>query len=287
MRLLGKKSLHSYHTFLLLIAVLHLSALFKHLSFTPRQPLVDEPLRLKVVRLEEIHRKQIVQSQDSSNREEKKDAFLSDKTRSFERQTRARKIDTFKQARRGGSPKSGDKRKGLELSQLGVNPKGVDPLAHAAKKYAEAKKGKSHPGERQAEEENLDRVSSTNDHIEEIPLGDLTELNTVEYKYYGFYHRIRQRLEQFWGRSIQDKAQEMIQGGRQIAADEEHVTALQITLDAEGRVIGISVMGSSGIRELDEAAVESFNEAGPFPNPPKDLIVDGRVVLEWGFVVKT
>lgn len=287
MRLLGKKSLHSYHTFLLLIAVLHLSALFKHLIFTPRQSLVDEPLRLKVVRLEEIHRKQIVQSQDSSNREEKKDAFLSDKTRSFERQTRARKIDTFKQARRGGSPKSGDKRKGLELSQLGVNPKGVDPLAHAAKKYAEAKKGKSHPGERQAEEENLDRVSSTNDHIEEIPLGDLTELNTVEYKYYGFYHRIRQRLEQFWGRSIQDKAQEMIQGGRQIAADEEHVTALQITLDAEGRVIGISVMGSSGIRELDEAAVESFNEAGPFPNPPKDLIVDGRVVLEWGFVVKT
>jgi hypothetical protein len=33
--------------------------------------------------------------------------------------------------------------------------------------------------------------------------------------------------------------------------------------------------------------VESFNQAGPFPNPPQDLIVEGKVKIEWGFVVKS
>jgi outer membrane biosynthesis protein TonB len=46
-------------------------------------------------------------------------------------------------------------------------------------------------------------------------------------------------------------------------------------------------MDTSGIKELDDAAIESFNDAGPFPNPPKGLVVDGKVTIEWGFVVKS
>jgi len=42
------------------------------------------------------------------------------------------------------------------------------------------------------------------------------------------------------------------------------------------------------VKELDDAAIESFNKAGPFPNPPKDLISNsGTAIIKWGFVVKS
>src|SRR5207237_747484 len=108
----------------------------------------------------------------------------------------------------------------------------------------------------------------------------------VEYKFYGFYHRIRQKLEQFWGKSIQEKSQLIFRSGRKIASA-DYITSLQVTLNAKGEIIGVKILGASGIKELDDAAVESFNEAGPFPNPPKELLVDGKATIEWGFVVKS
>lgn len=68
---------------------------------------------------------------------------------------------------------------------------------------------------------------------------------------------------------------------------EELVTSLEITLNHLGEIIAIRLLGTSGVRELDDAAVESFNEAGPFPNPPKGLVRNGQVKIEWGFVVNT
>ena len=38
--------------------------------------------------------------------------------------------------------------------------------------------------------------------------------------------------------------------------------------------------------QLDDAAVESFNKAGPFPNPPLEMLKKGQAEIEWGFVVK-
>jgi len=130
-------------------------------------------------------------------------------------------------------------------------------------------------------------LAQNNDFVEEIPLGDMTNLNTTEFKYYGFYHRIRQKLEQYWGSTIQSKAKNLYKSGRRIPASENLITAVQVVLDDRGRIVEIKIEGTSGIRELDQAAIESFNKAGPFPNPPKGLLVDGRAVIQWGFVVKS
>lgn len=70
-------------------------------------------------------------------------------------------------------------------------------------------------------------------------------------------------------------------------ASEDLITSLQITLNEKGQIIGVKILGTSGVKELDDAAIESFNQAGPFPNPPKDLLVNGKAVIEWGFVVKS
>ncbi|MDD4974475.1 MAG: cell envelope integrity protein TolA [Bacteriovorax sp.] len=130
-------------------------------------------------------------------------------------------------------------------------------------------------------------LAQNNDFVQDVPLGDMTNLNTTEFKYYGFYHRIRQKLEQYWGSTIQSKAKNLYKSGRRLPASENLITAITVTLDDRGNILDIKIDGTSGIRELDQAAIESFNKAGPFPNPPKGLLIGGRAVIQWGFVVKS
>jgi TonB family protein len=130
-------------------------------------------------------------------------------------------------------------------------------------------------------------LAQNNDFVEEVPLGDMTNLNTTEFKYYGFYHRIRQKLEQHWGSTIKDKAKNLYRSGRRMPASENLITSVSVTLDDHGQIVDMQIEGTSGIRELDQAAIESFNKAGPFPNPPKGLLVGGRATIQWGFVVKS
>jgi TonB family protein len=255
-----------YFTLLALVLLLHVILLSVKLIRMQRVSSTDSTSPPLKVRLIDTHR-QIVDAHDPETLTKPSDkAYLSNKDRAVERQTRARRVDSFKSGGKGS----------MQLSDLGAFSKSYDPLKTAAK-HARKSGGSG----------NQRGVSSSNDHLLDVPLGDLTYLNTVEYKYYGYYHRIKQKLEQFWGRSIFEKAQALAKSGRRVASEEELITALIIVLDSEGEILSISVKGSSGVKELDDAAIESFNQAGPFPNPPKDLIVDGRVKIEWGFVVKT
>lgn len=233
-------------------------------------------MKIKLVNDYKI-RSQIVQSLDSDKKDVTEDAFLSDKTRSFDRQRVGREIDLFSLTQQ----KSGEVGRGkkIKMSDLGTLIKS-DPFREAAHEYSRKKEG-------DGGKELFRNISSTNDYIEDVPLGDVTTLNTVEYKYYGFYHRIRQKLEQFWGRSIQEKAQELASAGRRVPSSEELITALVVVLNSEGSVIDIFLKGSSGVKELDDAAIEAFNDAGPFPNPPKGLIQNGKVTIEWGFVISS
>lgn len=266
---------------LCLILTLHIGSLLMKIGLEDvvAPPAKNEkPLKVKIKNNPFENKRQIVQSEDSQNRKKMDDSFLSDKDRYFDRETRARKNDIFRAGETGGGV-ARQGRKKVTLSELGAEV-GEDPFKKAAEEYTKAKNGFDNKKQGRT-------VSSTNDYLEDIPLGDVTNLNTSEYKFYGFYHRIRQKLEQFWGASLQEKAEEMVKAGRRVPASEELITALRITLDHEGEIIAIKVLGTSGIKELDDAAIESFNEAGPFPNPPKDLIVDGQVTLEWGFVVKS
>lgn len=237
-------------------------------------------------------KRQIVQSEDSSNEVASDNAFLSDKTRSFDRQTIASNVNTFNKAARGNasqnqkaqadSPKAVAKSspKNIKLSDIGMGP-AVEATSNAPKAAAQ----NSLQGIREGDAHSKG-LSATNDYVEDVALGDFTQLNTVEYKFYGFFHRIRQRLEQHWGRSIQEKADTLFRAGRRLPASENYVTNLQVSLNAKGEIVGVKILGASGVKELDDAAIESFNQAGPFPNPPSELLVNGQATIDWGFVVK-
>ena len=60
---------------------------------------------------------------------------------------------------------------------------------------------------------------------------------------------------------------------------------LLIILNSAGFLKGLTIVKQSGLPELDEAAVNTVQEAKPFPPPPKGLVQDGQVVIGWEFVV--
>jgi len=182
--------------------------------------------------------------------------FQSDKDRTYNRETRAMNIDKFFQGSRSNRK--------ISLSDLAAYPKGFNPL-----------KIKGGPS----------KVSSTDDFLKNIKTSDHTYLNTSENKYYGFYQRVKFKLEGFWYRKIREEEVSLRQKGRVLGAD--LFTRLKIVLSAKGELINIALISSCGIREFDQAAIESIKEAAPFQNTPGGLVKNGKIFLDWGFVIKT
>tara|TARA_B100001971_G_scaffold214585_1_gene252870 strand:- start:78006 stop:78914 length:909 start_codon:yes stop_codon:yes gene_type:complete len=241
-------------------------------------------------------KRQIVQTQESKDKLEKKlkDAYLGKKDNFVARETKSARVGSFKSAAKGvkdGLKENKQQRskvkkrknfKDLKLSDLAVNPnfKRMD-IAKKQATVSSQRKGLKNGTSKQA------GLSRSNDFIKDVPLGDFTKLNTQEFAYYGFYHRIRQKLEQFWGVNIQEQAEKIMKSGRTIASGQNHLTSLIISLNSKGEIVKVKIKSTSGLKELDEAAVKSFNQAGPFPNPPKGMVKNGYAVIEWGFVVNT
>jgi TonB family protein len=287
----------------LLVHSCFLAVKFKRDFFSVRQTPTPQTGAINVQLISEAmkelaltkNKKQIVLSEDSASTDQPADpAFLSDKNRNFDRQTMARNVDVFQKAAKGNgtvtqaaskgdsTPKKKADFKDLKLSDIGMLASEPTPKEVSRGPASVEMKGGMQNGD-----PTTSGMSATNDYVEEVALGDFTHLNTVEYKFFGFYHRIRQKLEQFWGRSIQEKATVLFKSGRRIPASQDLITSLRITMNAKGEIIQVKVLGASGVKELDDAAIESFNQAGPFPNPPSELLVNGKATIEWGFVVKS
>ena len=131
-------------------------------------------------------------------------------------------------------------------------------------------------------------ASQSDDFIKHVDTGVQTLLNTREYVYYSYYSRIKRQLRQYWEPSIKEKMRRILERGRTIASDPENrVTELIIILDSKGTLRKIRVVGASGIKDLDDAAIEAFKAAAPFPNPPAGIIEkDGTVKIRWDFVLE-
>lgn len=130
-------------------------------------------------------------------------------------------------------------------------------------------------------------VSKTNDHLKNVENGLETMLNSREFVYYTYYQRIRGRIRQYWEPSIREKVKKVFAEGRSIASTRDHITRVIIVLDRNGALQKVQVVGESGVRDLDDAAVEAFRAAEPFPNPPKGLIeTDGTIKIQWDFILE-
>ena len=64
--------------------------------------------------------------------------------------------------------------------------------------------------------------------------------------------------------------------GQAIALEREMLEPVKAEAD-------VVVLKGCGLAELDEEALRSFRVAGPFPNPPAELVKNGVIVFEFGF----
>lgn len=132
-------------------------------------------------------------------------------------------------------------------------------------------------------------LSRSNDYVKDVDTGLETMLNTREFKYYSYYNRIRRQLTQHWEGRVREKLTKMFREGRTPASSgQDRITKLMILLDEKGTLVRVQVLMDSGIHDLDDAAIDAFRAAAPFPNPPKGIIEnDGTVKIRWDFVLES
>lgn len=300
----NEKNKRVFHKVFGLALILHLVLLPLKFTGTLRLPeqVVQQEQRIPIQLLLEERKEasQVVTNTYQENEARPVDTdFLSERDQFYDRQTVAREVGSYQEAAKGDSEQDNTPQKiqqrqeqtqskqhearpsrqdGIRFADLGVEARELSfDAMEVERSVAGTESGRAETSGR----------ARNNDYVEDIPLGDLTQLNTQEYKYYGYYHRIRQRLEQHWGVSLQESAERLYRTGRRLPANTHRITGVTVTMDERGNILDVRVKNESGVIELDNAAVESFNRAGPFPNPPQGMVRNGRVVIDWGFVVKS
>lgn len=243
----------------------------------------------------------VEQSETSANEEEVDTRFLSAKNQKVEKQTIAAQRGQFQNMKKAEATKSGPKGDGRQKTvakseeakkQIAKDLfKGFDANeAMERQKLAEQKTGLGEG--RGTGEQNTgtgSEASQSNDYVKDVDKGLETLLNTREFKYYSYYNRIRKQLSQHWEGRVREKLSKMFKEGRSPAAtNQDRITKLMIVLNDRGTLVRVQVLSDSGVRDLDDAAIEAFRAAAPFPNPPKGIVEgDGTVKIRWDFVLET
>lgn len=234
--------------------------------------------------------KQVVESDiaNANNQLSEKSRFLSDRSNTVTKETRAAtgmKFKNIQAPNRAATAPSPTKAEAQQATNRTAEQKLFGDSFNAYKAVAQ----KQEAEQQKAAQRALASVgSTTNDNLEGLSDDLITRLNTREYKYAGYYHRIKEQLNSWWVPGVQEKFTKMMQQGRTIASEENKVTKLIIVLNPQGNLVNVQVLAESGVRDLDDAAVDAFRSAAPFPNPPKGMIdSDGTVKIRWDCVVES
>jgi TonB family protein len=271
------------HLLLLLFAFFYVTQLSK--PFAPTAPIevsfidkkeaeVEKP---KLPLVDDIHKTVVQKSAGEIADVAKKDSYLSDKTRVVKEEQSARNAGEFV-APGSMQPKVQPFEKAVpkpvNLSDLGVK---IAPKK--AEKYTEQHKwANTQTGE----------ALQGGQYMQGMKEGESSALNTKEFVFFSYFDRVRKQLDQAWQPIIRENIAHIFKVGRKIASNTDYVTKTLVTLNAKGEIVKVQVLEDSGTHELDQAAVDALNKAGPYPNPPKGLMdQQGLVSIRWDFVLKT
>ncbi len=241
----------------------------------------------------------IAETEDANNREVDPNAkFLGEHNQKALQEMRAKNVDDFRK-------KQGTGAKSPEKSEMaGATPDGENVKDKAEAEITDdglggeeqVKDGKKYGVKRNWKTLSLRDLgvggdggadAATDDILKGVREGQGTVLSTREFRFYSYYHRLKELLRQYWKPNVERQISRIWNKGKNINSD-EMVTRLLVLLDENGKIQKISKVSGSGFMELDEAAVEAFQKAGPFPNPPKGMIdADGFVRIRWDFILQT
>ena len=284
--------------FLGLSLALHVAALFslKYIGTSAELPppaavFVDlntlPPPTMAQPEQEQKSPKQIAESEVSPDITKPKDAkFLGERDQNVTEETRAKQVDAF---RKGGTPsRSGNRGQSLSLKDLAPKSNVLQPPTKLEMEGYRQEQQKVAEAARAGEQALDNAGSATNDYLKDVKEGDRTMLSTKEFVYFGYFRRIRQKLESAWNSRLRNTLDGYVYGGRQLANNRDYVTGLIVVLDRNGNITRVQVLQQSGARDLDQAAIDAFNMAGPFPDPPSGLVDDkGEIQIPWNFILQS
>lgn len=228
-------------------------------------------------------KRMIVQKSDGDLSDKaKKDAYLSDKTRTV-RDERSAKQSGDIGAPVVAPPKSAQKpaeesstqKKNVELSDLGVKitPKEKPTTYEKDHRWATPQLGEGIRG---------------GQYIQGMKEGETSALNTKEFVFFSYFDRVRRQLDQAWQPILREQITRIYKAGRHLASNADYTTKTLVTLNQKGEIVRVQVLEESGTFDLDQAAVNALNQAGPYPNPPRGLVDgSGKVQIRWDFILKT
>ncbi len=227
----------------------------------------------------------VEQNEKSINDEIPEDQFfLSRKNQTVKEQTKARHHGDFKND--AGKGQNGKAKQDKAKKKKMANKKRKKAIDGVRLKNLLPQHSYSSAKNFEVNEATAGQRSQSNDYLKGIKEGKQTVLNTREFVYYAYYERIRGKIRKYWEPVIKDKVKHVFETGRKLASV-DHKTAVVITLDKHGSLVNVQVRDGSGVRDLDDAAVEAFKEAEPFPNPPDGIIEnDGKIRINWNFVLE-
>ncbi len=294
---------NSLFVFLMISFLIHVF-LFGGISFFPvpesRPRLVDidyvsppvlDRIKSETLSAEENLKRIVDQADKSFNNEESKNAkYLSKNTQRVEKETVAKNRGEFRNSAQQ-EQQTQQQRPQRPQQQKNQMEKAVkqafDPLAETKKSFKN-KMVDTVSGETPSNPSASGSPSQTQDYLKNTDIGVETILNTKEFKYYTYFNRIRRQLSHYWEPKVREKLTKMFRQGRNIASNQDRITKLLIILDPVGLLVNVQVLSDSGVKDLDEAAIEAFRSAAPFPNPPQGIVEeDGTVKIRWDFILES
>lgn len=233
--------------------------------------------------LEEDPTKQVVQS-TAGEKTDQPDAkaFYGRDNRKVDRETVAKVQKS--------SPTTGGAAKKMPAQARQENKAGISnpgPLAHLGVKIFPGKEKTPDEAHHWTDfSETYGEVPS--DYVKGLRESEQSALNTREFVYFSYFQRIRTQLDRAWQQILRENLVRLYKNGRNLASEMDHTTRTVVTLDSKGEIVRVQVIQESGVVDLDDAAVKAFNQAGPFPNPPKEMVSSqGTIQLRWDFILKT
>lgn len=286
--------MHRFSLFLLISVVIHIAFYFS-VYFTPEKKPRKETIEVSYINpvkkvTDQLEKdRQIVDQDDKAlnNETPDDDYYLSKNNQKVLKQTVARDKGEFKntQTKKMAESKSAQLQQQSKLETQPIQRiEKFNPMSDMATNFKE----KSFNTMASSAPSSAATASQTQDYLKDKSIGVETILSTKEFKYYTYFNRIRKQLSQHWEPKVRDKLTKMFRQGRSIASEQDRTTKLLIILNPQGVLVNVQLVSDSGVRDLDEAAIESFRSAAPFPNPPKGIVdPDGTVKIRWDFILES
>ena len=112
---------------------------------------------------------------------------------------------------------------------------------------------------------------------------DDTLLNAKRYRFVVFFERVKAQVRPYW--EPNEALRRRDPTGRAYCC-RDRLTVLRVVLDSRGSVEEIEVERKSGLAFLDREALRAFRKASPYPNPPADLMEEGKLEFQFGFLLE-